>query len=85
MPRGLAGCHRAAPAEFDEAWAAVLMDDVHPYTACSSKRRSTGLSMPRPCQRAVLAAATLPPADLKLRDDLRTRLGWGHVFQLRAE
>jgi DnaA-homolog protein len=24
----------------------------------------------------------LPPADLKLREDLRTRLAWGHVFQL---
>jgi DnaA family protein len=30
----------------------------------------------------VLAAGGLPPADLKLRDDLRTRLGWGHIFQL---
>ncbi len=26
----------------------------------------------------------LPPADLKLREDLRTRLGWGHVFQLQV-
>jgi DnaA family protein len=24
----------------------------------------------------------LPPVDLPLRDDLRTRLGWGHVFAL---
>mgnify|MGYP006185826559 CR=1 FL=1 len=34
--------------------------------------------------RWVLAAATCPPADLRLREDLRTRLGWGHVFQLQA-
>ena len=33
--------------------------------------------------RWVLAAGNLPPADLPLRDDLRTRLGWGHVFQLQ--
>jgi len=26
----------------------------------------------------------LPPADLQLRDDLRTRLGWGHVFALQT-
>jgi len=32
----------------------------------------------------VLGAGTLPPADLKLRDDLRTRLGWGHVFALQV-
>ena len=31
----------------------------------------------------MLAAGNLPPADLPLRDDLRSRLGWGHVFQLQ--
>jgi DnaA family protein len=40
--------------------------------------------MRRRHQRWVLAAGPLPPADLKLRDDLRTRLGWGHVFQLQV-
>ena len=34
--------------------------------------------------RGVFAAGNLPPADLQLRDDLRSRLGWGHVFQLHA-
>jgi DnaA family protein len=29
------------------------------------------------------AAGTLPPVDLPLRDDLRTRLAWGHVFGLQ--
>lgn len=32
----------------------------------------------------VLAAGRLPPTDLALRDDLRSRLGWGLVFQLVA-
>ncbi len=31
----------------------------------------------------VAAAGTLPPVDLPLRDDLRTRLGWGHVFAMQ--
>ena len=31
---------------------------------------------------AIAAAGALPPVDLPLRDDLRTRLGWGHVFAL---
>ena len=29
------------------------------------------------------AAGRVPPVDLPLRDDLRTRLGWGHVFALQ--
>jgi DnaA family protein len=31
----------------------------------------------------VAGAGRLPPVDLPLRDDLRTRLGWGHVFALQ--
>jgi DnaA family protein len=31
----------------------------------------------------VAAAGRVPPVDLPLRDDLRTRLGWGHVLALQ--
>jgi DnaA family protein len=31
----------------------------------------------------VAAAGRLPPVDLLLREDLRTRLAWGHVFALQ--
>jgi DnaA family protein len=31
----------------------------------------------------VAAAGRLPPVDLPLREDLKTRLGWGHVWALR--
>lgn len=31
-----------------------------------------------------VAAARVPPVDLNLREDLRTRLGWGPVFALRS-
>lgn len=31
----------------------------------------------------VAAAGRVPPVDLPLRDDLRTRLGWGHVFAMQ--
>ncbi|MGE5117288.1 MAG: DnaA regulatory inactivator Hda [Betaproteobacteria bacterium] len=30
----------------------------------------------------IAAAGRLPPVDLPLREDLRTRLGWGHVYAL---
>ena len=33
---------------------------------------------------AFAAAGRLPPVDLPLRDDLRTRLGWGHVFAIEG-
>ena len=32
----------------------------------------------------MLAAGQVPPADLQLREDLRTRLGWGHIFALQV-
>jgi DnaA-homolog protein len=31
----------------------------------------------------VAAAGGVPPVDLPVREDLRTRLGWGHVFALQ--
>jgi len=31
----------------------------------------------------IVAAGEVPPIDLPLREDLRTRLGWGHVFALQ--
>ena len=33
---------------------------------------------------ALLAAASKPPAQLALREDLRTRLGWGLIYQLHG-
>ena len=74
--------------EFDERWAAVLLDDVHLYSTAQQalafnwfvNATSPGSGAPR----WVLAAGSVPPADLPLRDDLRTRLGWGHVFQLQV-
>ena len=75
-----------AATAFDDAWDAVLMDDVQLYGA---ERQHTAfnwfinaVSPPSGRPRAVLAAGRLPPADLALREDLRTRLGWGHVFEL---
>jgi len=76
-----------APPEFDEAWSAVVLDDVHLYTAEQQHTAFNwfvnAISPASGSQRWVLAAGDLPPADLPLRDDLRSRLGWGHVFQLQ--
>lgn len=80
--------HTFNPPEFNDDWAAVLMDDVHLY---NSEQQHTAFNWfvnaltPRTgTPRWVLAAGALPPADLQLRDDLRTRLGWGHVYGLQV-
>ena len=76
------------PAEYDERWDAVLLDDTHLYTAAQQAMAFNWfVNAQTPAHgpaRWVLAAGDRPPADLVLREDLRTRLGWGHVFQLRA-
>ena len=74
----------AEPAPFDERWAVVLMDDVHLYTAVQQHAAFSWFVQAQALQRGVVAAGQLPPADLKLREDLRTRLGWGHVFELHV-
>jgi DnaA-homolog protein len=76
------------PLEFDEDWQAVILDDCHLYTgeqqAAAFNWFVNAQSPAHGPARWVLAAADRPPADLVLREDLRSRLGWGHVFQLRA-
>ena len=69
--------------EFSESWAAVLLDDVHLYTAAQQHVAFNWFVNAQTHQRPVLAAGAFAPVDLKLRDDLRTRLGWGHIFSLQ--
>lgn len=73
-----------APPEFNEHWGAVLMDDVHLYNSVQQHAAFNWFINAQTYQRGVLAAGGSPPADLKLRDDLTSRLGWGHIFQLHA-
>lgn len=79
---------RLEPPEFNESWAAVILDDCHLYTAVQQQAAFNwfvnALNAADGHPRWVLAAGSVPPADLALREDLRTRLGWGHVFALQA-
>jgi DnaA family protein len=76
------------PPEFNEAWVAVVLDECHLYTAVQQQAAFNwfvnAVSSPDGHPRGVLAAGSVPPADLQLRDDLRSRLGWGHVYELHA-
>lgn len=77
-----------APPEFDERWTVLVLDDCHLYTAGQQAVAFNwfvnAMAPGSGAARWVLAAGDRPPADLALREDLRTRLGWGHVFQLQA-
>ena len=88
MAVGWLDSHTFNPPEFHDDWVAVLMDDVHLYTAeqqhIAFNWFVNALTPRTGSPRWVLAAGALPPADLQLRDDLRTRLGWGHVYGLKV-
>lgn len=76
------------PPAFNDAWAAVILDDCHLYNTGQQQAafnwfvNALNAADGRP--RWVLAAGNVPPADLPLRDDLRSRLGWGHIFALQV-
>jgi len=76
------------PSGFNDAWRVVILDDVHLYTAVQQHAAFNWfVNATTPSdgqQRWVLAAGNVPPSDLALREDLRTRLGWGHIFQLQV-
>ena len=72
------------PPDYQESWSLVLMDDVQHFTAVQQHAAFNWFVNAQTHQRGVLAAGEFPPADLKLREDLRTRLGWGHVFHLQV-
>ncbi|MEN9550100.1 MAG: DnaA regulatory inactivator Hda [Pseudomonadota bacterium] len=85
---GWLDAHTSLHVPFDESWTAVLMDDVHLFNleqqAMAFNWFVNALTPKSGLPRWVLAAGALPPADLKLRDDLRSRLGWGHVYALQV-
>ncbi len=70
------------PGPFHEAWAAVLFDDVHLYSTVQQHAAFNWFVNAQTHQRWVLGAGDVAPAGLQVRDDLRSRLGWGHVFGL---
>ena len=70
--------------EFDESWGAIVMDDVQDYDEQQQQQAFSWMVQAQSAQILVLAAGLWPPIDLRVREDLRNRLGWGHVFELHA-
>ena len=72
-----------APWPFDEAWALVVIDACDTLDA-DQQHAAFGLFVEAATRGVPVAAAgRVPPVDLPLREDLRTRLAWGHVFALQ--
>src|SRR5690606_21539905 len=73
----------AAPWPHDDARSLIVFDDcdrfddVRQHAAFGLFVDAMALGIP------IAAAGRLPPVDLPLRDDLRTRLGWGHVVAMQ--
>ncbi|HNU11136.1 MAG TPA: DnaA regulatory inactivator Hda [Rubrivivax sp.] len=71
------------PWELLPEWSLVVIDRCEALDS-AAQHAAFALFVEATGQGVQLAAAgSLPPVDLPLRDDLRTRLGWGHVFALQ--
>ncbi|GIX24337.1 MULTISPECIES: DnaA regulatory inactivator Hda [Caldimonas] len=72
------------PWEHDEDWRGVVFDGVHAFDAGRQHAAFVLFAQATAMGQQVVAAGAVPPVDLAVREDLRSRLGWGPVFQLQA-
>ena len=72
------------PPSFNPAWRVVLMDDVHRYNSVQQHAAFNWFVNSATVGCSVVATGDSAPAALMLRDDLRSRLGWGDIFALQA-
>ena len=72
----------AASAASSASRALVVADDVERLDAGAQQALFNAINAARDGGPAVLAAGATAPAELRLREDLRTRLAWGLVYQL---
>jgi len=83
---GLVGWFSAgdpAPWALDESRALTVFDGCESFDA-DQQQAAFALFVDATTRGIPIASAgRLPPVDLPLRDDLRTRLGWGHVLAIQ--
>ena len=80
---GWFGAADAAPWPFDDAWGLVVIDACDRLDAAQQHAAFALFVEAATRGVPVAAAGQVPPVDLPLREDLRTRLGWGHVFAVQ--
>jgi DnaA family protein len=64
-------------------WALVVIDRCEALSAAAQHAAFALFVEAATHGVQVAGAGRLPPVDLPVREDLRTRLGWGHVFALQ--
>jgi DnaA family protein len=75
----------AAPAEFEPTVRLYLVDDVDRLPDDGQQSLFRLLNEVRAAPpAAIVTSGSLAPAQLALRDDVRTRLAWGLVYQLHG-
>lgn len=74
----------AGPWLLQDDWAAVVLDDCDCLDDSEQQAAFTLFNASAERRIGFAAGGRLPPVDLPLRDDLRSRLAWGHVFALET-
>jgi len=76
------GADTAAPWTPPDPCACYAIDDCESLDAAQQASAFSLFVAAASSGARVVAAGSVPPVDLPVREDLRTRLGWGHVFAL---
>ena len=73
----------AEPLAAEDDWTLLVLDDCDRLDPAEQLAAFSAFVRAAANGAVVAAAGRVPPVDLPLREDLRTRLGWGHVFALQ--
>lgn len=71
------------PWDFDEGWWLIVIDGAERLDAARQHAAFALFVEAATHGVQVAAAGELPPVDLPVREDLRTRMGWGQVHALK--
>jgi DnaA-homolog protein len=77
------GAGTPLPWVHDELRSLIVLDDCEAFDPDQQQAAFALFAQAATQGVAVVAAGRVPPVDLAVREDLRTRLGWGHVFALQ--
>ena len=80
---GEAGCGRSHLLRASARPGLAVADDVEALDDEGQIQLFSRINAAREAGTAVLAAGHAPPAQLRLREDLKSRLAWGLVYQVR--
>ena len=67
---------------FNPHWSAIIMDDVHLYGPQLQQHAFAWFIHATQNNTVIVSSGDAPPMSLTLRDDLRSRMGWGQIYAL---